>query len=453
MIKSSIFILRMFLILIFANQINAQSKPKIIVLTDIGGDTDDEQSMVRLLLYSDVIDIKGLCVTSRLGHGHDIRPEILYTQLRAYGADYQMLIRHSKDYPHPNHLLTLVKNGLGNPQPIGEGFDSQASNHIIEVVDGEEDDVIHIAIWGGSRELAQALWKVKTTRSENELNKFCGKIQVHAIGDQDGHRGYILKNYPKIPFVANGFAFMGPYGVREISTFRGMYMTGDQSMQDNDWVKNNIHGHGALSETYPVNGHGTLGMKEGDSPSFLGLISNGLNIDTRPDWGGWGGRYRLLRQNLYIDAPDYMDGTANERHSIAQWRLGFQNDFIARLQRCSKMPNEINHHPIALFEGDSGGDQVYRRKVVAGSKLVLKAHPGLANREPDGQELFLDWKIYTELNGGLNLRHKIAKNDQSIKLWIPIEAKNRDIHVILRVTDSGSPALTSYRRAILEIVD
>ncbi|GAA5222411.1 DUF1593 domain-containing protein [Membranihabitans marinus] len=449
MIKSIFVLMWMTAILVFANQANGQSKPQLIVLTDIGGDTDDEQSMVRLLLYSDVIDIKGFCITSRLGHGHDVKPEILNKQLQAYGRDYSMLLKHSIDYPHPEHLLSLVRNGLGNPQPLGQGFDTPASNHIIEVVDNT-DDIIHVAIWGGQRELAQALWKVKENRSESELNNFCDKIQVHAIGDQDGHREYILKNFPKIHFVADGFAYMGPYGVRELASFRGMYMTGDQSMQDNEWVKKYIHGHGALSETYPVNGHGTIGMKEGDSPAFLGLIPNGLNVDIRPDWGGWGGRYRSIRPNLYIDAPDFVDGVANERHSVSQWRLDFQNDFLVRLQRCIKLPNEVNRHPIASFNDDNGG-QIYRRKVAAGSKLVLKVHPELKEKEPDGQDLFFDWKVYSEINGHLNIRYKIAKNDKSIKIWIPEQGS--DIHVVLRVRDSGSPSLTSYRRAILEIVE
>ena len=36
-------------------------------------------------------------------------------------------------------------------------------------------------------------------------------------------------------------------------------------------------------------------IMEGDTPSFLGLIANGLNAQDKPNWGGWGGRY-LLRQ-------------------------------------------------------------------------------------------------------------------------------------------------------------
>jgi len=36
------------------------TKPRLIVLTDIGGDPDGQQSMVRLLLYANEFDIEGL---------------------------------------------------------------------------------------------------------------------------------------------------------------------------------------------------------------------------------------------------------------------------------------------------------------------------------------------------------------------------------------------------------
>ena len=34
---------------------------------------------------------------------------------------------------------------------------------------------------------------------------------------------------------------------------------------------------------------------EGDTPSFRGLIANGLNEMEHPNWGSWGGRYELFR--------------------------------------------------------------------------------------------------------------------------------------------------------------
>lgn len=292
--------------LLFGNAFSRQ-KPQVILLTDIGGDTDDEQSLTRFLYYADHFDIKALCATSRLGHGQDIRPEIIRGHLQAYSEVYPNLILHSDDFPHPETLFSLVRKGQGNSTDIGEGFDTEASDAIINVVD-EAETLVHIPVWGGLRELAQALWKVRQNRTPEEVDSFCRKIQVHAIGDQDGHREYLLKEFSELKFIANGYAWYGFTGVRELSAFRGMYMTGDQHMQNGDWIRANIHGNGPLSDRYQLHGHGTNGMKEGDSPSFLGLLRNGLNVPDRPDWGGWGGRYRLLSNALYIDAPDFLVG-------------------------------------------------------------------------------------------------------------------------------------------------
>ncbi len=40
------------------------AKPRLIVLTDIGGDPDDQQSMVRLLVHANEFDIEGLIATA-----------------------------------------------------------------------------------------------------------------------------------------------------------------------------------------------------------------------------------------------------------------------------------------------------------------------------------------------------------------------------------------------------
>lgn len=104
-----------------------QQKPEVIVLTDIGGDTDDEQSLVRFLYYADQFEIKAICATSRLGHGQDTKPELIKGHLDAYKTIYPNLMLHSKEYPHPDGLMLVVKNGRGNSEAIGEGFDSEAS--------------------------------------------------------------------------------------------------------------------------------------------------------------------------------------------------------------------------------------------------------------------------------------------------------------------------------------
>ena len=55
-----------------------------------------------------------------------------------------------------------------------------------------------------------------------------------------------------------------------------------------EWLHDNIQAnHGALGTEYPDVEY----LMEGDSPSFLQLIPNGLNDPEHPNYGGWGGRY------------------------------------------------------------------------------------------------------------------------------------------------------------------
>ena len=49
-------------------------KQRMIVLTDIGAEADDTESTVRLLLYSDVIDIKGLIATTSIWKRTSVSP-------------------------------------------------------------------------------------------------------------------------------------------------------------------------------------------------------------------------------------------------------------------------------------------------------------------------------------------------------------------------------------------
>lgn len=429
----------------FILPIYGQTKPQVLVLTDIGGDTDDEQSLTRFLYYADQFDIKGICATSRMGHGQDTKPEIIRAHVQAYSEVYPNLLHHSRAFPSPDQLASVIKVGQGSQKEIGEGLYTEASDFIIQVVD-YSTEIVHIPVWGGLRELAQALWQVKASRTEEELAAFCRKIQVHAIGDQDGHREWILQYFKQVNFIANGFAWKGFTGVRELSAFRGMYMTGDLSMQDGDWVRANIHGNGALSEKYQLHGHGTNGMKEGDSPSFLGLIDNGLNVPEKPEWGGWGGRYRLLNQRLFIDAPDFLDGQLNERHSVSRWRTSFQRDFMARVKWATDSFEAANHNPELVVNG-MNGTSLIEIAGEPGEKIRLDASE---SSDPDGDALEFSWFVYEEIyKPEQPLGLEIEKNGAIARFALPQMPAGAQLHLILEVSDNGSPSLTSYRRIIL----
>src|SRR5262249_41279421 len=131
--------------------------------------------------------------------------------------------------------------GLKMPveQSVGEGKDTEASEWIITVVDREDARPIWVVIWGGSADLAQALWKVRVTRTPEELSRFVSKLRVHTIGDQDSTGPWIGEQFP------------GLFLITQRRAYRGMYRGGDTSLVGPDWVEANIHGHGPLGDLYP----------------------------------------------------------------------------------------------------------------------------------------------------------------------------------------------------------
>jgi hypothetical protein len=111
------------LLAVFGNVTSPQpparsERPRVIVSTDIGGtDQDDYQSMVHLLLYADVFDVEGI-VSSPYGPG---RREHVLQVIDRYATDYPNLKRHSNDYPEPDSLRRMSKQGAIDPA-TGSGF-------------------------------------------------------------------------------------------------------------------------------------------------------------------------------------------------------------------------------------------------------------------------------------------------------------------------------------------
>ena len=57
-------------------------KHRVIILTDIEADPDDTQSLVRLLLYSNEIEIKGLVATTSCWQQNAIHPRPRFPGIR-----------------------------------------------------------------------------------------------------------------------------------------------------------------------------------------------------------------------------------------------------------------------------------------------------------------------------------------------------------------------------------
>ena len=59
---------------------------------------------------------------------------------------------------------------------IGQGRDNEASEKTIDLLEQEDQRPIWFSIWGGSCDLAQALWKIRETLTLAEANELLKKI-------------------------------------------------------------------------------------------------------------------------------------------------------------------------------------------------------------------------------------------------------------------------------------
>jgi hypothetical protein len=320
----------------------AAERPRLAILTDIGGDPDDQQSMVRLMVYANEFDIEALIATASGTPGElkkaITRPDLILEIVDAYGRVLPNLRKHASDWPDADALRRKVKSG--NPyrgrQNIGRGHDTDGSQELTRLVDnGSPERPLNICIWGGQTDLAQALWRVKQDRSDLEFAAFVKRFRVYDIADQDGIAEWMRGEFPGMQYVLS----KAPQGHdKREATFRGMYLTGDESLTGRQWVDDNVRSQGPLGALYPTktwtapNKHSCL--KEGDSPSWFFFLTRGGNDPRDPTKPGWGGRFQRERDGWYRDLPA-RDGF-DPRHTVSRWRPEFQADFAQRMAWCVK---------------------------------------------------------------------------------------------------------------------
>jgi len=79
-----------------------QGRPRVVVLSDIGNEPDDQMSLVRLLLYSNEIDIEALIATEIDVAGRTrSSPTPCGRLVAAYGEVRANLLRHAPGWPKP----------------------------------------------------------------------------------------------------------------------------------------------------------------------------------------------------------------------------------------------------------------------------------------------------------------------------------------------------------------
>ena len=474
---SNIIVLILFSSLCVSQSLEAQQiqKERVIILTDIEADPDDTQSLVRLLLYSNQIDIKGIVATTSCWLTSEVNPESIEKVLEAYGKIQPNLLNHEAGFPDAKTLSSLVKEGLPKygMKGVGKGMDSEGSNWIIKVLEEDDQRPLWISTWGGVNTLAQALYKIEKTKSKKEAQRLIAKLRAYTISDQDDSGIWIRNNFPGLFYIVSPGDDYGSATWTGINIFVQGF---DNSKISNTWIAQNIQqNHGPLGATYPNVAWGV----EGDTPAFLSLIPNGLNDAEHPEWGGWGGRYELYKPDfsktkeggsivtiapetraIWTNATDnYMPYIAkeygrsvkhdtasfnNDKVTIWRWRDDFQNDFAARMDWCTMSYKEANHTPVPVL---SHPDQI---TVKSGESFTLDA---FATRDPDGDSFSFLWFNYPEAGTYKKLiKVNGAENVHKAYFTAPEVDQQETAHFILKVTDRGQPQLSRYKRVIVNIL-
>ena len=87
------------------------ARPRIVVMTDIANEPDDQMSMVRFLLYSNEFDVEGLVATTSTWMKNKVRPDVILSLLDAYEQVQPNLLKHAPGFPAAAALRAVVVSG------------------------------------------------------------------------------------------------------------------------------------------------------------------------------------------------------------------------------------------------------------------------------------------------------------------------------------------------------
>jgi hypothetical protein len=440
-------------------------KQRLLVLTDITNEPDDQESLVRLLVYANEYDLEGIIATTSTHLRNQTRKDKIEKLVSDYGKVKPLLEKHAKGFPTMEYLLSITSEHLPlySMDGVGQGKDSPGSELLIHAVDKADDRPLWVSVWGGANCLAQALWKVRETRSEEAVRKFVSKLKVYSISDQDFAGQWIRNTFPEIFYIVDASAGDSWFEYYK-ATWTGIsgdlyYKNGPgthNKLVENPWLAANIReNHGPLAANYIPFAY----IMEGDTPSFFGLINNGLGWYINPAYGGWAGRYELYRSyaekgKIWTSSVNTLDEiilpdgqkAASNQATIWRWRETYQHDFAARMDwNIADDFKKANHNPVLAINGNVGKSLV-TAKVKAGEKVQISAN---GTYDPDGDKFSFHWFVYPEAGGFKGKLELNNSTDEKIEFTMPELQKDQSLHLILEVKDTGNPELFSFRRIIL----
>ena len=457
----------------------ARLKPRLVVCTDIAPasiEPDDMESMVRLMAYADCFEIEALITT--VGWNCDPYPQewkqYLTRVIEAYRKDVTRLMARSgqkgflpleeengkqvMDYwPSADYLTQRAVMGSvnGGIRAVGENNDSPGSDLLIRLADEDDPRPVYVAAWGGANTLAQAIWRVQQSRTEAEVKRFVSKFRIYTITDQDmAYNNRMNRQYSSHMWLRQAFKNDLQF-IWDEGTWQEQCELGKRQ-----WPlhQQHIQGRGALGNEYPTYKWGV----EGDTPSFLYVMPNGLNDPEDPTQAGWAGYHERGV------SPDSLTIAWNSwQEPLRSISVGYKqrfypdelNDFMARMQWAAEGVGNHNPQVILRLQGKKTQKGVAPIVIQAKAGTVVRLDAS-RSEDADGDALsFLWWQQPEKQRVGEGtsgkpvaiLLHIDGAGQEKASIRIPADAKGCQFHVICEVHDNGPFHLVAYRRVIIRV--
>jgi hypothetical protein len=416
-----------------------------------------------------------------------------------YERVYPNLRVHDPEYPTPATLRSKIR--WGNVEFDGDiSRDTPGSDLIRDLLLDNDRAPVYLLAWGGASTIARALKSIQDRYSgTRDWPAIRAKISRKAIlalsGDQDdSYATYIRPSWPDVQSLP-----IGPGGVSlGYGTF--VFASGENAPYFSvDWTRANVSSKGPLGEHYRVWGDGKQMVKgdrfdyfgltgltteelramgyvvwlpprpkgeflgEGDTFTYLNLIDNGLDAYRDETPGGWAGRVTV---NPSLASAAAGGGDAAPAMSFDEFMRSLegigpegpasrppspqpnftpaaQNDFAARmLWSVTPTYARANHEPRVELRGSA------RVPARAGDTVRLDA----AVSDPDGDRVGVRWWRWKDVDTYPGEVTLVEPTALATRFRVPDDARpGQAIQLVLEATDTGTPALTRYRRVTVSV--
>jgi len=454
-----------------------------------------------MIMCSNEFELEGLVAVtgkylrpeSRNPYKQVTHPELFVNIIDAYAKVLDNLKKHASGWHDPAYLKGIVvagQKGYGIAG-VGDGKTSPGSELIIKAVTKEDPRPIWLVVNAGSNTLAQAIWDYRKNHSQAAVDRFISKLRVFENGAQDNAGAWICAHFPKIHWIRSNYqtyCYGGPSVDGGADNRGGRNNLGPYTWEpyaysgigQHQWALEHIKGgHGPLGALWPIRQFGDGGisfLEGGGTIPWLGLVNKGLFDIEHPHWGGWSGRFSREKAENYWskhseikedekkvapfavykeEADKWTDPDTGDTYNdiftpVWRWRRAFYNDFVCRMDWCTKPYDQANHNPVAAF-GRNSAASIIRLKARPGDVISLDAS---ASTDPDGDSLNFKWFVYPEAGTYAGTVNIATSSSTKASMTAPQDAQGQQIHVILQVWDNSKiVSMYDYRRVVIDVGD